>query len=671
MTVFNRIGPYEIEHEVGRGGMAVVFLARDTRTGAHLALKLVREGPGHEDQQILEAEQRGALLQKQFSAVSSRVPQVYEYGSDGGYFYVAMEYLEGENLSDAIARGPMTAEQALRIAFELCRFVEDAHNFEPEGGERPLRSLLHGDLKPRNIRLTPTGHVKVLDFGIAKALSLSRKVTRNDFGSVAYLSPERLESGDVDQYADLWAIGVMLYELLTGEQAFRAPDTRRLEKLIVSRALPPLLTTLEPLALRAILGKLLAASPSDRYASALEIRRDIERLTSGTSPLAEQEGWPRTPIDEPGTQRTNRDAIDPEATRRTTKATIPPPISADGTVPPIPGIPPIPAAAAGAVPLAAVPVAAAAAAAGAATTPVAVKPRSKTRRRLKIAVTVLAIILFMREIGISSSAARIAGTAPTTELDEIGTLWNQYDSLARRSVLGFGTGDLASALTTQTEALADRVFANYRAPQPTVREAQWRQVRTGLARALSTRPRNTRLRAMVRYTDGHLHRINGEARKARRLLPEAQREFADAVAAFREAAELRSEWPDPYLGLARTFIYGLDDVDRAADAFQRAERAGYTPGSREAAQLGDGYRSRADSLARSARDVAGLAQERDYLTRAVEQYRYALEHYTKATDFAGVPRNIALAQRSLTTLERRLTALSMPPFDPQAGEPWR
>jgi serine/threonine protein kinase/tetratricopeptide (TPR) repeat protein len=670
MTVFNRIGPFEIEHEIGRGGMAVVFLARDTRTGAHLALKLVREGAGSEDQQILEAEQRGALLQKQFSAVSSRVPQVHEYGSDGGYFYVAMEYLEGENLSDAIARGPMSAEQALRIASELCRFVEDAHNFEPEGGERPLRSLLHGDLKPRNIRLTPTGHVKVLDFGIAKALSLSRKVTRNDFGSVAYLSPERLESGDVDQYADLWAIGVMLYELLTGEQAFRAPDTRRLEKLIVSRALPPLLTTLEPLALRAVIGKLLAASPADRYASALAIRQDIERLTSGASPLAEQEGWPR-PVDEPGTQRTNRDAIDPEATRRTTKAAIPPIPTAATVPPPIPAIPPIPDAA-GAVRPAAAPVTTAPAAAAAGATAVAVKPPAKTRRFLKIAVMVFATILFMRELGISSSAARIAGTAPTTELDEIGTLWNEYDSLARRSVLGFGTDDLASALTTQTEALADRVFANYRAPQPTVREAQWRQVRTALARALPTRPRSERLRAMVRYSDGHLHRINGEARKARRLLPEAQREFADAVAAFREAAELRPDWPDPYLGLARTFIYGLDDVDRGADAFQRAERAGYTPGNREAAQLGDGYRSRADSLARSARDVAGLAQERDYLTRAAEQYRQALEHYTKATDFAGVPKNIALAQRSLNSVERRLTALSFSPFESQdEQQPWR
>ena len=178
---------------------------------------------------------------------------------------------------------------------------------------------------------------------------------------------------------------------------------------------------------------------------------------------------------------------------------------------------------------------------------------------------------------------------------------------------------------------------------------------------------------MVRYTDGHLHRINGEARKARRLLPEAQREFADAVAAFREAAELRPDWPDPYLGLARTFIYGLDDVDRAADAFQRAERAGYTPGSREAAQLGDGYRSRADTLMRSARDVAGLAQERDYLTRAVERvpprartlreshglYRRAAEHRAGAAelDDGRAPAH---------------SALSVPPSDStRQDKPWR
>ena len=215
-------------------------------------------------------------------------------------------------------------------------------------------------------------------------------------------------------------------------------------------------------------------------------------------------------------------------------------------------------------------------------------------------------------------------------------------------------------MTDQTRTLADRVIANYRAPQPSVREAQWRQVRTAVARALSTRPNDSALRATLRYCEGHIHRIDGEARKARRLNAEAQREFAEAVAAFREAAELRDDWPDPYLGLARTFIYGLDDVDRAADALRRAERAGYVPGNREAAQLGDGYRSRADALARSARDVVGLAQEREYLTRAAEMYRQAIDQYSRAADYEGVAKNIGLAQRGLNTIERRLVAVSSP-----------
>jgi serine/threonine protein kinase len=619
--------------------MAVVFLARDTRTGAQVALKLVREGTDHEAQEILEAEQRGALLQKQFSAISTRVPQVYEYGSGGGYFYVAMEYLEGENLSDAIARGPMPVEQAQTIATELCRFVEDAHSFEPEGGDRPLRSLLHGDLKPRNIRLTPAGQVKVLDFGIAKALSLSRKVTRNDFGSVAYLSPERLETGDVDQYADFWAIGVLLYELLTGEQAFRAPDTRRLEKQIIARSRPPLLGALNPAPLRAIVGKLLAPSPAERYPNAREIREDLERCVAGQPTHAEAEGWTRVNTDEPATRRTRPAVAEEPVTRRTTKAQVQPPPIPGAVPPPIP--PPLPSRGA-----------------SVSTAPAPASRSVKGIVRVLAAVIVLGVIT--NESCVSAAASRVASTVSTAELDELGPLWNEYDSLARRSNLRGTTRELASALTDQTRTLADRVIANYRAPQPSVREAQWRQVRTAVARALSTRPNDSALRATLRYCEGHIHRIDGEARKARRLNAEAQREFGEAVAAFREAAELRDDWPDPYLGLARTFIYGLDDVDRAADALRRAERAGYVPGNREAAQLGDGYRSRADALARSARDVVGLAQEREYLTRAAEMYRQAIDQYSRAADYDGVAKNIGLAQRGLNTIERRLVAVSSP-----------
>ena len=177
-----------------------VFLASDTRTGREVALKVVPQGTDREAREILEAEQWGAELQRQFSQVSHHVPAVYEHRPDqSGYFFVAMEYLDGENLSDVITRGALDAERAVNIAIELCRFLESAHRFEAVIDGRQLRSLLHGDLKPRNVRITSAGQVKVLDFGIAKALSLSRKVTRNDFGTIPYLSPERLETGEVNE----------------------------------------------------------------------------------------------------------------------------------------------------------------------------------------------------------------------------------------------------------------------------------------------------------------------------------------------------------------------------------------------------------------------------------------------------------------------------------------
>ena len=136
-------------------------------------------------------------------------------------------------------------------------------------------------------------------------------------------------------------------------------------------------------------------------------------------------------------------------------------------------------------------------------------------------------------------------------------------------------------MTRRTIALTDRVIADYRTSLPTVREAQWKKAQEALSRAYTATPGDRQLKAALRYCEGHLHRIDGEARKARRQIPAAQREFNDAVAAFREAAELRPKWPDPFLGLARTFIYGLEDVDRAADALTQAEHNGFVPGSRK------------------------------------------------------------------------------------------
>ena len=190
---------------------------------------------------------------------------------------------------------------------------------------------------------------------------------------------------------------------------------------------------------------------------------------------------------------------------------------------------------------------------------------------------------------IASRAERLKAEVPVVELEGVDGVWERYRALSSRS-LRVTTARLEDALTSQTVVLADRIIGNYRTPSPTVRETQWKMAREALAQALAVKPDDAQLRAALRYCEGHLHRINGEARKTHKQNAEAQHEFTEAVSAFREAAELRPAWPDPFLGLMRTFIYGLEDVDRGADALRQAQRLGYSAGERETVQLADGYR---------------------------------------------------------------------------------
>ena len=634
-TVFHRLGPYEVLSEIGRGGMALVVLALDTRTGQNVALKLVQRATEGEAREIFEAEYSGAELQRQFSQISRHVPAVFEHlPNESGYFVVAMEFLDGENLSDAITRGAIPIERAVRITIELCSFLEAAHSFEAVIADRRLRSLVHGDLKPQNVRITSDNSVKVLDFGIAKALSLSRKITRNDFGTTPYLSPERLD-GDVNEFADLWAVGVMLHEMIRGRRPFDAPDTRRLERLIRARLPPQPLTGRCPVGLEAIAAKLLGPTVGARYESARALREDLERFTSGTRTIAEDQGWPHRVVDQEPTRRTtSTPAIDEEATRRTRSSPPAPPQQAGTAVPP------------------------------------AAKAVRDRRRKLLVltAASVLVLGLTANECSVAGEARRVAADASTRELDRLGEVWSSYETLAARSYLKFGTWRLERSLTQRTLALADRVIGNYRMALPTVREAQWKSARDALARALPVAPDDKALRAAYRYCDGHLHRINGEAHKGRHEDVAAQRELTEAVASFREAADLRPEWADPFLGLARTFIYGLEDIDRGADAVSQAQRRGYAPTDRETGQLADGYRARGTSLVRSARELSGMPQESDYLTRAVESYQRALALYTQASSLPTAPTNIRTTQRALDQAQRRLedvTPVAIEPLAPQ------
>ena len=632
-TVFQRVGPYEIVREIGRGGMAAVFLADDGRHSRQVALKLVPIGHDREAREILEAERWGARLQGKLAEACGLVPRVYEEGDEPPYYFIAMEYVHGENLSDLIARGPVKPEEASRIASALCRFLDTAHRFKTSIDGREFWSLVHGDLKPRNVRLSESGDIKVLDFGIAKALSLSRKVTRNDFGSMPYLSPERLDSTEVDARADLWALGVILYELLSAAPPFHGADTRRLEEEIRAgygrRALPDTC----PAGLRAMVARLLAAQAIDRYPSAAAVLSDLERYQAGQDPEA-LKFERQAPADEAPTRRTrSAPAVDTEATRRTERAVLVAEPAPQVTVP------------------------------GHQARPVPSKlespPRIKRSRPLRTLLMIAALLLVSNELIVGFRANRVAATAATRDLESMDDIWSAYDTLSHRSYLRVGVAGLEDRLARRVRVLSEQVIANYRSTVPTVRERQWQTAQRNLQRALVLEPNNATLKASLRYCEGHLHRIDGEADKVRHRGATASQHFTEAVSAFREAAELRRDWPDPFLGLARVFIYGLEDVDRAADALKQAEKLGYTMGDRETAQLADGYRARGDSLWQTARQLADMPQEAEYLQRATDAYRQAQGLYERIPGFPGVAGSLRRTQRSLDQISERATLRSI------------
>ena len=235
--------------------------------------------------------------------------------------------------------------------------------------------------------------------------------------------------------------------------------------------------------------------------------------------------------------------------------------------------------------------------------------------------------------------------------------------MSKRS-LGVGTISLERSLIAQTLILTDRVISKYRLGVTTVWEPEWMMARDALAHAIAVAPGQTHLRASLRYCEGHLHRISGDARKRKNEMAAAQQEFAGAVTAFREAAQLRSDWPDPFLGLARTFIAGLADLDRGADALSQAERRGHKPGEREILQLAEGYRERGDTLARSARQLAGMPQEESHLVRAVAAYEQALALYLKIVGVGDTTRKIRLTQRGLERVRQRQNELTQPTTTP-------
>jgi serine/threonine-protein kinase len=621
-----KLGKYEIQRKLGRGGMADVYLARDIDLDCLVALKLIEHSSDADTRDSIEAERRGVQLQAHLAAVDPCVARVYDSGDLDGYFFVAMEYIDGQDLADLMRRGPLAVEFACDVALAVARTLDHAHNLEVALDGKDFHGIVHGDIKPKNIRIDARGEVRVLDFGIAKALSLSRKLTRNEFGSVPYASPERLDSGEVNADSDLWSLAVTLYEMVTGLQPYQSSTTAQLERMIRSRIAPPPAPDPCPEPLRRILMKAVAPHPEQRYRSARDFVEDLRAFRAGEPVRAVTD-------DLDATRRTARrsDAED-DATRRTAPD--------DATRQTARGGPSEPAAV---------------------EWPHVSRPKPARPWPVGVMRVIwalgLAIVLFIAWSLLSSyrlfaHGAEFARQLETEQITDPNDIWSKWKELSGDRSSSWLLRAPRTLVKQKLVESADRVIATYRNDAQQLFEGDWKRARTELAHALEAEP-DSEVRGRLRLCDGHLARINGVAHHNSATLDEAVEDFDEAQA-------LLPKSPDPELGLARLYVYGFKDIDKARDALNQAESRGYKAGSRDLAQLADGYRDRADRVWWDSRNVRGLPQEKEQIQRALADYQTALSLYQGIVPYANSSAQIVRVQHDMESVQTRLRELDAP-----------
>lgn len=622
------LGDYSILRTVDSGKFGIVYWAQHKPTGQQAALKLIPlEGADSEEK--VSAERHGAMLQQQFSRVhKGMVPEVFEHQPIAMFYAIAMELVHGQPLTDVIAAGPLPAARAATIALAICRFLEAAHHFETDVEGVHYALIVHGDLKPDHVLLLDQDEIRVLDFGIAKALAERTLVTTNKWGSIQYASPERLQSeGHVNEQADFWSLGVMLFEMVAGYRPYRRYEhnASRLDAAIRRQEVPePLPPDADP-QLVAIIRKMLAPQVERRYSSAALIVRDFEAYLAGEQTQAAVDAAQAG-------QDTVR--IRPEGTA--------PLLSAPAATPPL-VIPPIPVspgpAPSPSIPTEALPRHAQQTVATEAIAKPTGKPRKKKRSfvfRVARFIVIFALISAMaRQCGGDDPADNLREQVESLEPGQVSAMRSEYERLASTGSRRFGDGELRSRLRDRLVILAERVIVEFRTEAPTIAQVEWEQARESLvfAEELSSRSSITARRV---YVDAQLRRLAARDRAG----------FEAAIREFQESARLDERSPDPYLGLARIYAYSLREVEPLLEAINDAEERGYTRGRREQAQIGDAYRFRADRARAAAAQLNDDAR-RERLHDAVADYGQCITHF-EGLDFFDSETNLRTCRRRLT-----------------------
>lgn len=267
------ISQYRVLREIGHGGMAMVYEAEDTLLARHVALKVIAES-------LLRDESAVARFEQEARAAAAldhpNICTVYELTQYKGRPVIVMELLEGESLRETIRRGPVAIETVIDIGIAVADALDAAHQ----------KGFIHRDIKPSNIMANVRGQVKLLDFGLAKSADQEQLEKESDVGdgaiggTVQFMSPEQTRGDALDARSDLFSLGIVLYELTTGQRPFRRQSGLATMEAIrtVHPASPRSLNPRIPEDLELIIAKLLEKDPANRYQSAADLRSDLESL---------------------------------------------------------------------------------------------------------------------------------------------------------------------------------------------------------------------------------------------------------------------------------------------------------------------------------------------------------------------------------------------------------
>ncbi|XEC97626.1 Stk1 family PASTA domain-containing Ser/Thr kinase [Paenibacillus tarimensis] len=260
-------GRYEIIARIGGGGMALVYKAHDILLGRNVAVKVLRQQFVN-DEEFIRRFRREA--QSAASLSHPNVVSIYDVGQEDDTHYIVMEYMDGSNLNEIILeRAPLQTEEAVRIAVQICDALEHAHH----------NQIIHRDIKPHNILIGKNGRVKVTDFGIARAVTSSTITqTGSVVGSVHYFSPEHAKGVSADEKSDLYSLGIVLYQMLTGRLPFlgESPISVALKHLQEHFEEPRIVNPHIPQSVENIILRSMRKDPGERYMSAAEMLSDLE-----------------------------------------------------------------------------------------------------------------------------------------------------------------------------------------------------------------------------------------------------------------------------------------------------------------------------------------------------------------------------------------------------------